>query len=133
MMEGDRSFPGAMNPDILSAFQKAYQNLDLFPLVEPETIEQFRVEYGREVLVRSLAIREAQLGPEHPNTANSLWNLAALRTNQNRYAEAKVLLERALDIFQQKLGNDHPSTTGVQRWLNRVNQALGDGSEREGE
>lgn len=52
MMEGDRSVSSAMNPDILAEFQKAYQNFDLFPLVEPETIERFRVEYGREVLVR---------------------------------------------------------------------------------
>jgi energy-coupling factor transporter ATP-binding protein EcfA2 len=32
--------------------QAAYRDLDLFPLVEPQDIERFRVEYGREVLVR---------------------------------------------------------------------------------
>ena len=33
-------------------FQKAYQAFDLFPLIEPEDIEKFRVDYGRPVMVR---------------------------------------------------------------------------------
>lgn len=41
-----------MNEALLAIFQQAYQDLDLFPLVEPEQIERFRVDYGREVLVR---------------------------------------------------------------------------------
>lgn len=41
-----------MNEAILAVFQQAYQDLDLFPLIEPEDIEKFRVDYGREVLVR---------------------------------------------------------------------------------
>ncbi len=41
-----------MNEATLAIFQKAYRDLDLFPLIEPEEIEKFRVEYGREVLVR---------------------------------------------------------------------------------
>jgi energy-coupling factor transporter ATP-binding protein EcfA2 len=41
-----------MNEALLAVFQKAYQDLDLFPLIEPEDIERFRVDYGREVLVR---------------------------------------------------------------------------------
>ena len=41
-----------MNPDLLQKFQTAYQDLDLFPLIEPNMIDKFRVEYGREVLVR---------------------------------------------------------------------------------
>ncbi len=52
MMKGSRSLSGAMNEALLAIFQQAYQDLDLFPLVEPEQIERFRVDYGREVLVR---------------------------------------------------------------------------------
>lgn len=52
MIESRLSLPGAMNEATLAIFQKAYQDLDLFPLIEPEEIEKFRVEYGREVLVR---------------------------------------------------------------------------------
>jgi energy-coupling factor transporter ATP-binding protein EcfA2 len=42
----------AMTQTLLSQFQTAYRNLDLFPLLEPDKIHRFRVEYGREVLVR---------------------------------------------------------------------------------
>lgn len=41
-----------MNQDLLEKLQIAYRYLDLFPLIDPEDIERFRVEYGREVLVR---------------------------------------------------------------------------------
>lgn len=51
-MEGKHSLPGAMNEALLTIFQQAYRDLDLFPLIKPEEIESFRVDYGREVLVR---------------------------------------------------------------------------------
>jgi energy-coupling factor transporter ATP-binding protein EcfA2 len=41
-----------MTQTLLENLQTAYRDLDLFPLVKPEEIERFRVEYGREVLVR---------------------------------------------------------------------------------
>ncbi len=36
--------------DLLKVFQEAYRNLDLLPLLEPEELSQFRVDYGLEVL-----------------------------------------------------------------------------------
>ncbi|MCP2731494.1 P-loop NTPase fold protein [Limnofasciculus baicalensis] len=41
-----------MNQALLEQLQQAYRDLDLFPLIEADDIERFRVEYGREVLVR---------------------------------------------------------------------------------
>jgi energy-coupling factor transporter ATP-binding protein EcfA2 len=41
-----------MTQELLEKLQVAYRDLDLFPLVEPENIQRFRVEYGRDVLVR---------------------------------------------------------------------------------
>lgn len=41
-----------MDETRLADFQQAYKDLDLFPLVEPEDIERFRVDYGLEVMVR---------------------------------------------------------------------------------
>ena len=41
-----------MDQDLLKKFQQAYQDLDLFPLVQAEDIEKFRVDYGLEVMVR---------------------------------------------------------------------------------
>ena len=41
-----------MTTNHLAVLQQAYKDLDLFPLLEPEQIDKFRVNYGREVLVR---------------------------------------------------------------------------------
>ncbi|MEB3164920.1 MAG: tetratricopeptide repeat protein, partial [Prochlorothrix sp.] len=59
---------------------------------------------------RSLSIREEQLGADHPDTAQSLNNLAALYQSQGRYSEAEPLYKRSLLIREQQLGADHPDT-----------------------
>jgi tetratricopeptide (TPR) repeat protein len=58
----------------------------------------------------ALAIREKALGPEHPDTAASLNNLACLLTNQRDFAAARPLFERVLEIQEKALGPEHPTT-----------------------
>lgn len=41
-----------MDLELLAKFQQIYKDLDLFPLVEAEDIQKFRVDYGLEVKVR---------------------------------------------------------------------------------
>ena len=53
---------------------------------------------------------EQVLGPEHPDTALSLNNLAELYHTQGKYAEAEPLSKRALVIYEQALGPEHPDT-----------------------
>ena len=57
---------------------------------------------------RALAIREKALGPNHPDVAMSLKNLASLYRNQGRYADAEPLYKRSLAIREKALGRDHP-------------------------
>src|SRR5207248_418665 len=57
---------------------------------------------------RALRIREQQLGPEHPDVAASLHNLAILYHQQGKYREAEPLYQRALRIREQQLGPEHP-------------------------
>jgi tetratricopeptide (TPR) repeat protein len=59
---------------------------------------------------RALAIREKVLGPEHPDTAMSLNNLAHLLQAQGDLAGARPLHERALAIREKVLGPEHPDT-----------------------
>ncbi|MCS5691713.1 tetratricopeptide repeat protein, partial [Cyanobium sp. FGCU-6] len=59
---------------------------------------------------RALAISEKTQGPDHPETANILNNLALLYDNQGAYAKAEVLYRRALAIREEALGPDHPAT-----------------------
>ena len=61
-------------------------------------------------IARALAIREAALGPDHPDTATSLNNLAALHRARGEYDAAEPLFARALAIREAALGPDHPDT-----------------------
>ena len=51
---------------------------------------------------------ERALGPDHPNVATSLNNLAVLYKTQGRYADAEPLYKRSLAIREKALGPDHP-------------------------
>jgi len=59
---------------------------------------------------RALEIRERVRGPDHPDTARSLNNLATLYDSQGKLTEAEPLYRRALEIRERVLGPDHPDT-----------------------
>src|SRR6266576_3682423 len=76
---------------------------------------------------RSLEIREKALGPEHPNTARSLDNLAfLLRSQGGDNAGARPLYERALAIREKALGPEHPDTAASLTNLAFLLQVQGD-------
>jgi tetratricopeptide (TPR) repeat protein len=63
---------------------------------------------------RGRELCEQRLGPDHPQTAASLNNLAMLYSDQGAYARAEPLLRRALAIQEKGLGPAHPVTaTGL--------------------
>ncbi len=68
---------------------------------------------AEEPFTRALVIHERVLGADHPDTAMSLNNLAALYDAQGRYGEAEPLYQRALAITERILGADHPDTAAV--------------------
>jgi tetratricopeptide (TPR) repeat protein len=72
--------------------------------------KQGRYEEAEPLYKQALGIRERVLGPDHPDTAGSLNNLALLYNNQGRYEEAEPLYKRALEILIKTLGKEHPNT-----------------------
>ncbi len=66
---------------------------------------------------RALKIHEQQLGGEHPDTATSMNNLAALYHELGRIKEAELLFRRALAIWERALGSEHPNTAISLSWL----------------
>jgi len=61
--------------------------------------------------LRALEIREAVLGPHHPDEmAASLNNLAALLVDMGNHKAALPLYTRALEISEAVLGPRHPDT-----------------------
>lgn len=67
-------------------------------------------QYDRAVVAakKALQVAEKAVGPNHPDVAMSLNNLAELYRAQGQYELAKPLHKRALTIREQALGPDHP-------------------------
>ena len=66
---------------------------------------------SEESLKRSLEVCEKALGPDHPDVATALNNLADLYiviNSDGDYTEEEALLKRSLDIREKSLGTDHP-------------------------
>jgi tetratricopeptide (TPR) repeat protein len=59
---------------------------------------------------RALDARKKSLGPDHPDTLNSVNNLAMLYRNQGRYDEAEQLYVHALEARERLLGSENPDT-----------------------
>jgi tetratricopeptide (TPR) repeat protein len=89
------------------------QDLALAHQLNQQVIELYRAGRYSEAIPLAeqvLAIREQALGPDHPDTAISLNNLALLYASQGRYGSAEPLYQRALAIREQALGPDHADT-----------------------
>ncbi len=65
---------------------------------------------AHDLCAAALAITEAALGPDHPDTALRLGNLAATYSDLGHPADALPLEQRALAITEAVLGPDHPDT-----------------------
>jgi tetratricopeptide (TPR) repeat protein/transcriptional regulator with XRE-family HTH domain len=62
---------------------------------------------------RAVFIREQALGPDHPDVARSLSDLALLYLGRGEYEQAEPLYRRALIIQERALGPDHPDVAGI--------------------
>jgi tetratricopeptide (TPR) repeat protein len=77
----------------------------------------------REGRASSPAVAEKSFGPEHPNIATSLNNLAELYRAQGQYEEAEPLYRRALAISEKALEPDHPDVATILNNLALLHQA----------
>jgi eukaryotic-like serine/threonine-protein kinase len=64
---------------------------------------------ARSTLERSLALRVAQLGPDHPEVAGTLLYLADVMRRTSQYNRGDSLARRALAIRTATLGPQHPA------------------------
>jgi hypothetical protein len=65
---------------------------------------------------RALKIDEASYGPDHPNVARDLNNLAQVLQAMSRLAEAEPIMRRAVGIFaglKHSTGHEHQHFSGV--------------------
>ncbi len=85
-----------------------------------------RAAAEHEELQQRLAFIEEARGPEHPDTATSLNNLARLLYDQGDYAGARPLYERTLAIWEKARGPEHPDTARSLSNLASLLSAQGD-------
>ena len=62
---------------------------------------------------QALAIREQNLGIDHPRTASTYFDLARLYSAAERYEEAELFYRKALSIRERVLGPDHSAFTST--------------------
>jgi tetratricopeptide (TPR) repeat protein len=75
------------------------------------------------LMKNALEIDEQSFGPDHPDVARDLNNLAQVLQDTNRLQEAERLMKRALKIDEQSLGPDDPK---IAIRLNNLAQLLQD-------
>lgn len=75
---------------------------------------------------RELRLTETLHGPDHPETAVALANLADLSGEMGDYVEAKSLFQRALAINETALGPDHPNVASLLTGLGAIHNQLGE-------
>jgi tetratricopeptide (TPR) repeat protein/CHAT domain-containing protein len=75
-----------------------------------------------------LQLCEKAVGPDHPQTATALNNLAFLfvYSEMRDYAKAELLYQRSLKISEKALGPNHPDTAAVLNSLALLYQSMGD-------
>jgi CHAT domain-containing protein len=76
--------------------------------------DQGRYADAEPLYKRSLAIREKALGPDHPDVALTLNNLAGVYGDQKRYADALPLIQRTISHITGSTGNALPVLFGAQ-------------------
>jgi tetratricopeptide (TPR) repeat protein len=115
-------FPVDSQPEMLGDVQDAFGKFQ---------DSQGQYEPALALKKSALSIFEAALGPDHPDTAIRLGNLATTYNDLERPEEALPLVQRALEISEAALGPDHPDTairlnnlSATYRILGRAEEAL---------
>ena len=75
--------------------------------------------------VKALQAAEHTFGPNHPNTAHALNNLARRYTTLGHYTDAEPLYRRSLAIYQNIFGPDSPDVATALNDLARLYKAQG--------
>jgi tetratricopeptide (TPR) repeat protein len=97
----EAEFPGAskIKGELLHTLGGTYSSLGLY-------------DRAAELLSRALSVRQAALGPDHPDTLQSMYQLAVsyMGAARDRPNEAMPYFQEALKLRMAKLGSDHPDT-----------------------
>jgi serine/threonine protein kinase/tetratricopeptide (TPR) repeat protein len=71
-----------------------------------------RLEQARQTIEEVIEVRQRVLGPDHPETLESMHNLVHARGISGDLTKAKDLMERVLEAQRRTLRPDHPAIIG---------------------
>ena len=103
---------------LMSTYGKIYLSLGLF-------------EKAQMLLEEALEVREARLGPKHPDTLTTVHDLSRAFHEKGDYGRSKELAEQALEGRQRALGAEHPDTLVAMGTLAYAHAAVGEFAEAE--
>jgi tetratricopeptide (TPR) repeat protein len=89
---------------------EAQQIFDSLSIAELNNQAKGDPRSAERLLRQALAIAQRGLGPDSPDTAGVLNNLAAVLESEGNYAEAESLYRRSLDICEKRFGPSDPHT-----------------------
>ncbi|GLZ15333.1 hypothetical protein Acsp04_55680 [Actinomadura sp. NBRC 104425] len=89
-------------------------------------ISQGEYQRAHTMLTTAVAIIEAASGPDHPDAAIILGNLAASYRALGRAAEALDAIKRAEQIASVALGTGHPTMRALQQYAAHLKALFGD-------
>ena len=112
-------------PQVSHPQQSDLENAKILHQEGIKLYQQGRYREAIPIAEKVLTISEKVLGPEHPNTATSLNNLAELYRNMGAYDKAEPLYRRSLAIREKVLGPDHPDTAQSLNNLGLLYNSLG--------
>ncbi len=102
-------YPLLLAVSILSAQEADLQKAQELNARVVQLYQQGKYAEAIPLALEALRIQELVLGPDHPDVATSLNNLAGLYQAMSVHGQAEPLFQRALKIIEAKLGPDHPS------------------------
>ncbi len=111
--EGGNGNGGSSGGDIgaISGSASGKGSVTEWEILTSEVMELYSSgDYTQGVKVAKHALQVAQQndGPDHPNVALSLSNLAELYEARMEYAKAEPLYKRSLEILEKKFGQEDP-------------------------
>jgi tetratricopeptide (TPR) repeat protein len=98
---------------VAAATATQQRNLELASLLTKTAdylLQRAQYEQAEPLYQRALATRQQQRGVQHPETAETLHDLAHLHELWNQSDQALALYQQALAIREQRLGPEHPRT-----------------------
>ncbi len=113
------------DPNNLSQVEAVEQS-DLLGQLGQLYLQRAEYEKAREYFTCALKISEKAFGPNHPNIATRLNNLAYVLKNLGDLQNARTLIERSLKIDEESLGPNHPNVAIDLNNLASVSQSLGE-------